>query len=434
MVLCPSCGFTVERNWKVCPSCTKELHFPSIVEQNNVSAADSVITGDQFSGTKAETIIINHYGMEVGNNISAKDSSIDSKQMELTPPKVVDNQSSRKCSRCKLELTVSLQPINCVEPDCEKSMCSSCYDLWRVPQKPSWQYCQQHTKSHREEYELHRQKCSSCKTVIGYGIDSVNCEFDECNNTMCMTCYTTWYVEDPMSVYRSDSGPWHYCKIHTQESIDEAKQQLGARIRALNELLNQNISEWVRNDNQQKLENYQKKLSVTWASVVLVLVFSTLIYLGKLIMPAKISGWLFTLYNILCFWLMIPIALLALAHIASIYLENKSNIQIIQNRLQDPSSIKEFKLKPNQKYNTSWTIDMFSRTKWESEYKSNSKVLRSHLSKTLFDYDPDKKLIIIKDEYSDGRFWLDEESPKVVALRKVKFSSPEDSFLPYDLE
>lgn len=426
MVQCPSCGFTVERNWKVCPSCTKELHFPSIVEQNNVSAADSVITGDQFSGTKAETIIINHYGMEVGNNISAKDSSIDSKQIETTPPQVVDDQSLRKCSRCKIELSDSLQPINCVEPDCEKSMCSSCYDLWRVPQKPSWQYCQQHTKSHREEYELHRPKCSSCKTVIGYGIDSVNCEFDECNNTMCMTCYTAWYVEDPMSAYRSDSGPWHYCKNHTQESIDEAKQQLGARIRALNELLNQNISQWVKMDEKRKLESHQKRVQSNGMGVGLALVFGILIYPAKLFMTAKISGWLFTLYNIVCFWLMIPIALIAFAGILFEYMDEKSTIQIIQNRLQDPPPIEEFELKPNQDYRNTWHVGVtFQRMRWSSEHRFNNEVLRTQISQTLLDYDPDKKIMITKDEYSDGRFWTDETSPKAFALSHKKFVNKE---------
>jgi len=419
MANCPSCGFKVELNWKVCPSCTNPLVFPSSINQDNVSAADSVIQGDQFSGTKAETIIINQYGNGAGNNVPTNDSSTNSKAIENTPTPIVEDQPLKKCSRCKLELTDSLQPINCVEPDCEESMCSSCYGLWRVPQMHSWQYCQQHTESHRKEYELHRQKCSSCKTVIGYGIESANCEFDECNNTMCMTCYTTWHVNDPTSVYRADSGPWNYCKTHTQQSIDDAKQQLETRIHILNDFLNQNISEWTRKEDQQSLE--RKKGGLTIAPFGFALIFSILIYPGKLFVMSKIGGWLFTLYNILCFWLMIPIALFVLAMTWDEYADDKKSIQQTKDRLGKPYSIGEFRLTPNQNLTRSWSMSHYKRRIWDDKNKFNSAILRDFESLTLIDYEPDRKIIITKDQYSDGTFWTDESTPKEIGLDNKTF-------------
>ena len=402
MTNCPSCGFKVELNWKVCPSCTNPLVFPSSINQDNVSAADSVIQGDQFSGTKAETIIINQYGNGAGNNVPSNDSSTNSKAIENTPTPIVEDQPLKKCSRCKLELADSLQPINCVEPDCEKSMCSSCYGLWRVPQMSSWQYCQQHTESHRKVYELQCENCYSCDTVIGYGIDHSNCEFDECNNMMCMTCYTKWFVPDPMYTYRADSGPWDYCKNHTQQVIEEANQQLEARINILNDSLNQNIPEMVKKIDL--LESEKMKTKGTGWGIVFALIFCILIYPGKLFVMSKISGFLFTLYNIFCFWLMIPIALLFLMVAFNDHEDNKENLKNAEVRLAKTYNFEEFKLKPNQE------IDYYvyaNRTETLDPTTGQISVIRTRLNRILIDYDSVEEMVIARDRYSDGSEWED---------------------------
>ena len=122
---------------------------------------------------------------------------------------------------------------------------------------------------------------------------------------------------------------------------------------------------------------------------------------------------------------MIPIALIAFAGILFEYMDKKSTIQIIQNRLQDPPPIEEFELKPNQGCRNRDRSFTFQRMRWSSEHRFNNEVLRTQISQTLLDYDPDKKIMITKDEYSDGRFWTDETSPKAFALRHKKFVNKE---------
>jgi hypothetical protein len=222
-----------------------------------------------------------------------------------------------------------------------------------------------------------------------------------------------------MSVYRDDSGPWNYCKIHTQQSIDEAKQQLEIRFHKLNDFLNQNISEWTRKEDQQSLESKQDGLTI--APFGFALIFSILIYPGKLFMMSKISGWLFTLYNILCFWLMIPIAFILLASSWDEYANDKKSIQQTKDRLGKPYSIGEFRLTPNQNLTRSWSLSNYQRRTWDDKNKFNSVILRDFESSTLIDYDPDKKIIITKDQYSDGTFWMDESTPKKFGLNHKTF-------------
>lgn len=436
MANCPSCGFQVGPNWKVCPKCTTELsdlnQFNMAAEQihqgDKVSASDSVIQGDLFSGNKAETIIINQYGSNPAGKASADSlDAISEKATKNTPTTQVNHKPLKTCSRCKLELTDSLHPLNCIEPSCEKSMCSSCYGLWRVPQMHTWQYCQEHTELHRKEYELHLDNCSSCGTVIGYGIEHVNCEFGECDNTVCVACYRTWHVNDPMSMYRDASGPWNYCESHTQQSINKAKQQLENRIQLLNENLNQNIYAWKKKVQLKNLEISQENLDDKKRALAYVLIFSILIYPGKLIMTNFISGWFFTLYNIFCFWLMIPLGLFFLFDSHDNYTSYKSRFREEKQEYDNQFSFRKFDLFVNQTCLAKFHRYVegpgmrVERHLWDENKPYNRTRMRTYISTILIDYDSEKEMVITKQEWSDGASWIDEIPTERFGLTMVQF-------------
>ena len=394
-----------------------------IHQGDKVSAGDSVIQGDLFSGTKAETIIINQYGNSLAGKASADSLATTSdKATENTPTTHVNAKPLKTCSRCKLELIDSLYPINCVEPGCEKSMCSSCYGLWRVPQMHTWQYCQEHTELHRKEYESDLDNCSSCGTVIGYGIEHVNCEFGECDNTVCVSCYRTWHVNDPMSLYRSDSGPWNYCKVHTLQSINEAKRQQENRIQLLNDNLNQNISQWNEKRHLEHVERYQERLGDAKGFLVRVLIFSILIYPGKLIMTNFISGWFLIIYNIFCFWLMIPLGLFLLSHAVDDYFSSRFGLRI-EKQDHNEFSFTKFDLCVNQILQPRFAVGSgHERARWDENNGYNNNILRRYKSTILVDYNPDKDIVITKDEWSDGFFWMDETPTERFGLTMLNFN------------
>jgi len=252
---CDSCNSEVKESYNFCPICNTELPRKVQPSNDNNLASDSVIMGDQFSGTKADTIIINQYA-----------SNQPSEPQENLKP-VSPHPSNNNCSRCKKDFS-SEQLLNCIDLECENSMCYSCYQLWQVPSITEWQFCQNHTEKMKVEHEANCKKCSSCDIPLtSYLVKSFDsCEYDGCNNSMCMDCYNRWYVDDPLVQYRSDTSNWNYCESHTNLCIEKAEHELQHRFSLLKQYCEENWEQWVRESRDWYLRAHSRSGLWPWES------------------------------------------------------------------------------------------------------------------------------------------------------------------------
>ena len=311
MANCNSCGTEVKESYKFCPACNAELPRVQPSSGNNL-ASDSVIMGDQFSGTKADTIIINQYAPNVPY------------APQGNPTPVSHNPSNNGCSRCKKSFS-SEQLLNCIDSQCGNSMCYSCYQLWQVHSIPEWQYCQEHTTKMKAEHEANCKKCSSCQVSLAYGKQSGSCEYEGCNNSMCMDCYLRWFVANPSVQYRSNTSNWNYCESHTKLSIEKAELELQHRFGLLNQYCTQNWEQWVRERRDYYVQDANNKLSNIEVILWVIIPMTLVIFFTDQWFGLGLNGFWYWVYQIGCFW--VPLAFTSLG-LFGIFIDDSNQVTV----------------------------------------------------------------------------------------------------------
>lgn len=344
---CHSCGASVQDSYNFCPICNVELIKPETGTHNTNNANDSIIMGDQFTGTKADTIIINQYPQK--NESFPKATEINT------------SENGKHCSRCK-NFYPNEQLLNCIDVSCEKSMCFSCYQLWQVPSVPEWQYCQEHTEIMKADYERKSKKCSSCFKPLVYGLQYGDCQYSNCNNLMCMDCYNNWYVSDPRNTYRATEEAWNYCEQHTAESIINAQAKHQHRLNDLSLYCNQNWESWVREQRDLNVAKALDKNKENLNGFIGILILALLIYGANLYFGSGLDGIISTVYNVVCFW--IPLIFIGFICIVSFLIESgelKKSVAIKRQQSDKIPHMKfDFKIDNTSEENhavTDWDIE-----------------------------------------------------------------------------
>jgi hypothetical protein len=412
---CPSCGFRVESGWKVCPSCATEVQIISSQIQPVTSAQDSVIVGDQFSGNKADMIVINNTYQTGSIQGKPKPKESDS-GIHKTVQQSANDSSTRKitCSRCKKSTHVESEFLHCIDPYCIKSMCETCYSLWKVQKMPAWQYCEDHTAVKKEEYEDTCHRCNSCNLILGYGEGVNDCNYSGCEAKLCTSCYSRLQVTDPLESYRVQGGQWNYCEIHLNESISVAEQQLLSRFETASRIYTESQPTWRFEEDKERLSEANSVISEHKVGIVICLTLLLMVYRLKTAVSTWIDGWIFTAYNIVFYWLLGGILILfTLAGFWEWY-EYAKERKELGSRLYVEGSYKQFEsivFKPGQE------VNYFRDTSRRGLMRSPSGKLtfeRQNKSATLIDFDPVNESFVVKDLYSDGAYWLDNVKLKAI--------------------